>query len=89
MNASALRLKVPFVIDSPLELLCLLRHLRIRRDLLWSELLAIEEQHRGGVQDETRMAQHHRLNADLAVLDEIIRRLWVSSARRHDAARKK
>jgi hypothetical protein len=53
----------------------LLRRLRADRDKLKEDLLAIEERVRGGHNGDL-ISAHRAIDGDLAIADEILRKLW-------------
>lgn len=54
---------------------CLLRHMRIQRDIVFDTKLAVEERVRGT--GDGRLNDVHKvLDSHLMLLDEIIRKLW-------------
>ena len=70
-------LHVPFQIDNLVELAAVLRHLRIQRDRLQEELVKLEEKLKTHSNGTTRGAIL-ALAADISLLDEAIKRAWVS-----------
>lgn len=58
------------------QLTCLLRYLRPVRETILRDIVALEEQIRGG-HDGTRIAAAQALDADMAIIDEVIRLAWV------------
>jgi hypothetical protein len=61
---------------SRLECLWLLRTLRKHREMIWENLMAIEERIRGGFDVGHMSAAHHAIDADLMICDGLIRSLW-------------
>jgi hypothetical protein len=60
-----------------LECMWMLRWLRALRDRKKEELLLIEEQIRAG-HDGSLVAGHRAIDADIAIADEIIRKIWMT-----------
>lgn len=59
-----------------LETVVMLRHLRVQRDKIGRDLMALEERRlRGGFNGELDAA-HRTLDAEATILDDVIRRLW-------------
>jgi len=74
-------LKIPFTVTNPVELLCLLRHIRIQRRRLWRDSIKLEEQIMAGHNDAVTAA-YTAIQADISILDAMIRRMWLSANRR-------
>lgn len=69
-----------FKFESKIELLCMLRHLRAEREKLWASKLLLEEQLRTQKPDQITEAAYRAVDADLAILDPVIKRLWTATA---------
>jgi hypothetical protein len=58
------------------QLVCTLRHLRIEREAVLRNIVALEEQLKSGWNGD-RVSAARQLDADLMILDEVIRLCWV------------
>lgn len=63
------------IIFTTIELMCVLRWMRSRRDALWMDIIALQERarskHNGEIQGTVRA-----LDNELMIIDNVIRKLW-------------
>lgn len=64
------------------EISCALRHLRVRRDALYSDMLLLEERERAGEDGAVRGALLV-VAGELSLLDGVIRHLWHLQLKKH------
>lgn len=58
------------------EITCALRHLRVRRDALYSDMLLLEERERCGEDGSVRGALLV-ISSEIDILDGVIRHMWI------------